>query len=280
MLKSVFRTAAAAAAFCIAVSGCAGSQKAGKGAIPEEQPEPETIVIDSTVERNALDMVFVKGGTFTMGCTDEQVGDCGQYEHPVHKVTLDDFYIAKYEMTQKLWSEVMGSNPSFLKGDNLPIDMVNWDNVQVFIEKLNAKTGKGYRLPTEAEWEYAARGGSMSGGYKYAGGDNIGAVAWYKENSTGKTNWVGIKQPNELGIYDMSGNVWEWVSDWYENYMPVVQTNPTGPFRGAYKVARGGSWGNAAGGCRVTYRSAEHQTKQNTTLGFRLAMSVENSSDE
>jgi formylglycine-generating enzyme required for sulfatase activity len=269
------------AAFCI-VSGCAGSRKAGQTAIPQErlQQPPEAMDIDSTAERDAVDMVFVKGGTFNMGCTAEQGGECGKFENPTHSVTLSDFYIAKYEMTQKLWNEVMGYNPSFLKGDNLPIDMVNWDTIQVFIQKLNAKTGKEYRLPTEAEWEYAARGGSMSGGFKYSGSDSIGAVAWYKDNSVGKTNWVGIKQPNELGIHDMSGNVWEWVSDWYANYSSAAQTNPTGPYMGGYRVARGGSWGNAAGGCRVSFRSAEHPTKQNASLGFRLAISPDNSRGE
>jgi len=226
-------------------------------------------------DKNSLDMVLVKGGTFTMGCTAEQGGECGKFENPAHSVTLGDFYIAKYEVTQKLWKEVMGDNPSFYRRrDDLPVEMVNWDIVQEFIEKLNAKTGKTYRLPTEAEWEYAARGGSMSGGYKYAGGDKIKAVAQYKDNSGLKTNPVGTKQPNELGIYDMSGNVWEWVNDWYSGYTASAKNNPTGPFRGGYKVARGGDWGSGATRCRVSFRSAEHQTKQNASLGFRLAMSA------
>jgi formylglycine-generating enzyme required for sulfatase activity len=225
-------------------------------------------------DKNALDMVLVKGGTFTMGCTAEQSKECGQFENPAHKVTLRDFYIGKYEVTQKLWNDVMGYNPSFYnKNPNLPVEMVNWDTIQVFIQKLNAKTGKEYRLPTEAEWEYAARGGDKSNGYKYSGSNNIKEVAWYKDNSDRKTNQVGTKQANELGIHDMSGNVWEWVNDWYEKYTSDAQDNPTGPFRGGYRVARGGNWGNAARDCRVSYRSADHPSKQNASLGFRLALS-------
>jgi len=277
MFRSILKTAGIAAVIVMA-AGCGPSlKKQDKAAETANTQTANTAVDDSLYnvnrERDATEMVFVRGGTFTMGCTAEQSKECGKFENPAHKVTVSDFYIAKYEVTQKLWQEVTGYNPSFLKADNLPIDMVNWDNVQEFIKKLNEKTGKQYRLPTEAEWEYAARGGNKSGKYKYSGSNNITDVAWYKDNSASKTNPVGIKQPNELGIHDMSGNVWEWVSDWYENYKPIVQTNPTGPFMGAYKVARGGSWGNAAVSCRISFRSAEHQTKQNNSLGFRLAIS-------
>ncbi|HDP98542.1 MAG TPA: hypothetical protein ENN22_05075, partial [bacterium] len=155
------------------------------------------------------DMVFVAGGTFMMGSNEYD------NEKPIHKVYVDDFYIGKYEVTQKQWFEIMGSNPSRFKGDNLPVERVSWNDVQEFIRKLNAKTGGNFRLPTEAEREYASRGGSRSAHFKYSGSNNVDNVAWYDNNSGRKTHPVGTKQPNELGLYDMSGNVWEWCSDWY-----------------------------------------------------------------
>ena len=161
-----------------------------------------------------IEMVFVKGGTFMMGATPEQGSDAGDGEKPVHSVTVSDFYIGKYEVTQAQWKAVMGKNPSHYKGENRPVERVSWYDIQKFIEKLNAKTGKRYRLPTEAEWEYAARGGNQSKGYKYSGSNDIGSVAWYTNNSGDRTHPVGQKQPNELGLYDMTGNVWEWCSDW------------------------------------------------------------------
>jgi formylglycine-generating enzyme required for sulfatase activity len=218
-------------------------------------------------------MVFVQGGTFTMGCTGEQGGGCDDDEKPAHSVTVSDFYIGKYEVTQKQWVEVMGSNPSEFKGDDLPVEKVSWDDVQEFIRKLNQQTGKKYRLPTEAEWEYAARGGNKSGGYKYSGGNNIGDVAWYDGNSSNKTNKVGKKSPNELGIYDMSGNVREWVSDWFGNYPSGAQTNPAGPSSGSYRVRRGGSWSYDAGDCRVSYRDGYDPDSRSGNIGFRLVLS-------
>jgi len=230
-------------------------------------------------------MVFVKGGTFTMGCTSEQ-SDCDDDEKPAHQVTVSDFYIGKYEVTQKQWREIMGNNPSHFSGcDNCPVENVSWNDIQEFIKKLNQKTGKKYRLPTEAEWEYAARGGVETHGRasdnntpraskKYAGSNNIEEVAWYSSNSGSKTNPVGRKKPNELGIFDMSGNVWEWCSDWYGSnyYKNSPQTNPQGPSSGAIRVLRGGSWSRIAQYCRVSNRSIFTSDFRIGSRGFRLAL--------
>ena len=220
-----------------------------------------------------FDMVYVKGGTFTMGATAEQGSDAYSNEKPTHSVTLSDYYIGKYEVTQAQWRAIMGSNPSNFKGDNLPVENVSWNDIQEFIKKLNAQTGKKFRLPTEAEWEYAARGGNQSKGYKYSGSNSISEVAWYDGNSGDKTHPVGQKTPNELGIYDMSGNVWEWCQDWYSSsaYSSSSQTNPTGPSSGSYRVLRGGSWGNYAGYCRVSYRRDDGPAYRSSYCGFRLA---------
>ena len=159
-----------------------------------------------------IDMVKVEAGTFMMGATSE-MENSESWEQPVHKVTLtNDYYMGKYEVTQALWQVVMGSNPSYFKGDNLPVEVVSWDTCQVFINKLNSMTGRKFRLPTEAEWEYAARGGKKSRGYQYSGSNNISDVAWYNENSESKTHPVGMKLANELGLYDMTGNVGGMVS--------------------------------------------------------------------
>ncbi len=237
--------------------------------------------IKETVNGYTFEMVRVEGGTFTMGCTSEQ-GDCWNYEKPAHSVTLSSYYIGKYEVTQGLWKTVMGSdnNPSEFKGDSLPIERVSWNIiVNEFIPKLNKLTGKTYRLPTEAEWEYAARGGNKSGGYKYSGSNNIDDVAWYgyyskeKIGTSGKTtNPVGTKSPNELGIYDMSGNVWEWVSDWYGDYSSTAQADPTGPPSGSYRVFRGGSWNYDARNCRVSNRIINIPDRSNFFIGFRLVL--------
>ena len=225
-----------------------------------------------TVNGVSFEMVAVKGGTFTMGCTSEQGGDCYSDEKPTHSVTLNDYYIGKYEVTQELWKAVMGSNPSNWKGDNLPVETVSWNDVQKFIKKLNQKTGANFRLPTEAEWEYAARGGNKSNGYKYSGSNNIDNVAWYTSNSGGKIHQVGTKSPNELGIYDMSDNVWEWCQDWYGSYSSGSQTNPTGPSTGSYRVLRGGSWRINAKNCRVSNRNSFNPIIRRINYGFRLVL--------
>ena len=220
-----------------------------------------------------FEMVYVKGGTFTMGATAEQGSDAYDDEKPTHSVTLSDFYIGKYEVTQAQWKAIMGSNPSRWKGDNLPVENVSWNDIQEFITKLNAQTGKKFRLPTEAEWEYAARGGNKSKGYKYSGSNSISDVAWYGDNSSSKIHPVGQKSPNELGIYDMSGNVWEWCQDWYSSsaYSSSSQTNPTGPSSGSSRVLRGGSWNYSAGSCRVSLRYYNTPDYRDFNRGFRLA---------
>jgi formylglycine-generating enzyme required for sulfatase activity len=220
------------------------------------------------------EMVFVQGGTFWMGCADKQ-GDCGYYEQPAHKVTVSDFYIGKYEVTQAQWKSLMGSNPSKFKGDNLPVEQVSWKDAQKFIERLNAATGKQYRLPTEAEWEYAARGGAQSRGYIYSGSNSVYEVAWCSCNSGNETHPVGVKPANELGIYDMSGNVWEWCYDRYGDYPALAQHNPAGASSGSGRVVRGGSWDANAGYCHVTSRSGNSPGNSYNILGFRLARSSE-----
>ena len=221
----------------------------------------------------SIDMVRVEAGTFTMGATAEMKHPADD-EKPVHQVTLtNDYYIGKYEVTQALWQAVMGNNPSEFKGDNLPVEKVSWKDCQDFISKLNRITGKTFRLPTEAEWEYAARGGNKSRGYQYSGSNNLADVAWYMDNSGDKTHAVGTKQPNELGIYDMSGNVWEWCQDWYGKYSSSSQVNPTGANSGSYRVKRGGSWEIIDWGCRSSYRYSSVPDFCGSNLGFRLFLS-------
>jgi formylglycine-generating enzyme required for sulfatase activity len=224
---------------------------------------------DKALQVDDLAMVSVEGGTFMMGCTSEQGDNCNDNE----KLTVGSFNIGKYEVTQRLWRRVMGSLPSKFKGDDLPVENVSWDDIQKFVNKLNEQTGKKYRLPTEAEWEYAARGGNKSNGYKYSGSNNIDDVAWYDGNSGRETHNVGTKQPNELGIYDMSGNVCEWVSDLYGKCATGAQTNPIGSSSVSPRVIRGGSWGHDAGDCRVFGRINALPDFRNRDLGFRLVLS-------
>ncbi len=226
------------------------------------------------------DMVYVEGGSFMMG--GRKVDEC-----PVHEVTLGDFFINKYVVTQAQWKAVMGTNPSHFEGDDLPVEDVSWDEVTLFLEKLNAVTGKYYRLPTEAEWEYAARGGVMSKGFEYSGSDNLDNVGWYWENRGNTTHSVGQKRPNELGLYDMSGNVWEWCSDWYraDYYVSLrdkVSVNPTGPPSSDHpselrRVHRGGSFLCHRDYCS-SYRPSARMSNSIDTgtshTGFRCVMSL------
>lgn len=232
--------------------------------------ETETISVNGV----AFKMVKVEGGTFTMGATPEQGSDAGENEYPAHQVTLSSFSIGETEVTQALWQAVMGNNPSsFNNDDELPVERVSWEDCQEFITKLNQMTGKQFRLPTEAEWEYAARGGNKSKGYKYSGSNDVNEVAWYWMNSGSITHPVGTKKANELGLYDMSGNVREWCNDFMSDYTEETQTNPTGPTTGVVRVVRGGTWGNSdPASCRVSYRDSDYPVYSSSSRGFRLAM--------
>lgn len=217
-------------------------------------------------------MVYVEGGTFTMGATSEQSPDAYDREYPIHQVTLSSYYIGETEVTQALWQAVMGNNPSYFKGENLPVESISYEDIQGFIAKLNQKTGKKFRFPTEAEWEFAARGGNKSEGFKYSGSNNANNVAWYDGNCNYKPHMVKTKQANELGLYDMSGNVYEWCSDWYGDYSSSSQTNPSGANSGSRRVLRGGSWSHSARSCRVSNRYYYYPSDGGCINGFRLAL--------
>jgi formylglycine-generating enzyme required for sulfatase activity len=249
------------------------------------------IVVNNNELTDTIKLVNVEGGAFTMGCIrsyefggsrdGDDAGECYGEELPSHSVTLSSYKIGQFEVTQKLWRVVMGSLPSGTstssgQGDNYPVYYVNWDDdIQTFLTNLNSLTGKHFRLPTEAEWEYAARGGNQSQGYKYSGSNTLDDVAWYNSNSGNTTHIVGVKAANELGIYDMSGNVWELCADLYGNYSSVAQSNPTGAGSGYSHVLRSGSWNGRAGWCRVAFRSQNSFDFRNTEIGFRLVLPVE-----
>ena len=232
-----------------------------------------------TIKGVRYEMVWVEGGTFRMGATSEQGSDAEINEEPVHSVTLSGYYIGKTEVTQALWWAVMGSKPIYWKGDDLPMENVSWDDCQEFIRKLNSLTGQHFRLPTEAEWEFACRGGNNSRGYKYSGSNYIDNVAWYDGNSGKKTHPVATKSANELGIYDMSGNVWEWCADWYGDYSSGAPTNPKGPYDGSYRVFRGGNFCGSVGLCRSSARCSFSPGIRVNNIGLRLALTSEQGSD-
>lgn len=218
-------------------------------------------------------MVKVKAGTFIMGATTEQREDMNDNEIPIHQVSISDFYIGQTEVTQALWQAVMGNNPSsFPSNPSNPVENVSWDDCQVFVRKLNQLTGQSFRLPTEAEWEYAARGGADTVSYKYSGDSIPNNVAWFVGNSLQTTHIVAMKNPNQLGLYDMSGNVCEWCQDWYGNYEISNQKDPQGPANGSYKVYRGGSWYFDARYARVSQRNYHTPTFSNYNIGLRLAL--------
>lgn len=231
-----------------------------------------------------MKMIWVEGGDFLMGCTSEQGGDCYSDEQNVRRVTVDGFYIGMLEVTQSQWEKVVGTSiyqqkskadasSTYGVGPDYPMYYVSWDEAMEFCRLLSNKTGRTYTLPTEAQWEYAARGGNKNEGAKYAGSNMIDAVAWYTDNSGSSTHIVGSKRANALGIYDMSGNVWEWCKDWYANsYVSYDTNNPVGPSSGSGRVIRGGSWGYNASGCRVANRDGISPGIRGSYLGFRVVL--------
>ena len=226
------------------------------------------------VNGSFFEMCFVEGGTFMMG-SDAPSAEAD--EQPIHEVSLSDYYIGQTEVTQHLWQAVMGSgnNPSATKGNNLPVTNISWDEAQTFVERLSELTGMRFRLPTEAEWEYAARGGERSKGYTYAGSDNIDEVGWYAGNSGNKLHAVGGKLPNELGIFDMTGNAWEWCQDWYGAYQTEAQVNPTGPNFGSSRVLRSGSFTTTIERCTAKFRQARQANYPDTHIGLRIVLEPE-----
>jgi formylglycine-generating enzyme required for sulfatase activity len=239
--------------------------------IPQEDTtvcEGCTEIQRKIAEEIASTMLSISGGTFSMGCEASEK-NCEKDEFPNHTVSLSDFRINKYEVTQSQWLTIMNTKPSDFKGcESCPVEQVSWEDAQAFIDKLNKLTGKSYRLPTEAEWEYAARGGKSE---IYSGSNMLNEVAWFGDNSGNETHPVGQKAANGYGIYDMSGNVWEWCNDWYGEYSSNSQTNPQGPSNGLYRVIRGGSWNNKSKSCKVSSRYNNSRSNRYYNLGFRLA---------
>ena len=252
------------------VTALINSLLSGEPLPPKDEPIEDNLTF--TVNGVTFTMVTVEGGTFTMGATPEQGDDALDGEKPAHQVTLSDYAIGETEVTQALWVAVMGTNPSRFKDrPENPVELVDWNDCQAFITQLNQLTGRQFRLPTEAEWEYAARGGNKSQGYKYAGSNNVDEVAWYSDNCS-STQPVGTKKANELGIYDMSGNVWEWCQDYYGSYTSAAQTNPTGPATGTDRIRRGVGWNGSSSSGRVSHRSSREQTYKYNSQGLRLAL--------
>jgi formylglycine-generating enzyme required for sulfatase activity len=241
---------------------------ARSNAPPKENPPAVKSMEASLGAAEIIPLVYVEGGTFQMG---DRRG--GSEESYVHAVSLKSFYIGKFEVTQKQWKQITGSNPStFTQCDDCPVERISYDDAKLFLNKLCEKTGKKYRLPTEAEWEFAARGGVKSIGYPYAGAKDVEYVAWFDDNSNKTTHLVGKKQPNELGIYDMSGNIYEWCSDYFnEKYYKLSPLyNPEGPSTGENRVIRGGSWKYNPKGLKVTHRMGIRPTARYGDVGFRV----------
>ena len=243
---------------------------------PPDEPEEKVITVGDVT----FVMIPVEGGTFMMGATSEQGSDGNGRERPVHQVTLSSFYIAQTEVTQALWRAVMNDNPSYFGDPQQPVESVSWEDCQIFIATLNSLTGMVFRLPTEAEWEFAARGGNESMGYKYAGGNDPTSVAWYSYNESWELRGTGhhgphnvaTRSPNELMLYDMSGNVHEWCQDWYGDYSRKALTDPAGPANGTARVYRGGSWYFDEWFCRVSFRNSFSPTYRSYGIGLRLAL--------
>ncbi len=233
---------------------------------------PSEIYTETLPDGTSFEMIKIEGGSFMMGNNESEYGE----EKPAHRVTVPDFHLAKYPVTQGLWNQVMGAenNRSEFQGLDRPVERVSWDDTKVFLDKLNKQTNKNFRLPSEAEWEYAARGGKYSKDCIYAGSNKLKEVGWYNANSHGETKPVGLKLPNELGLYDMSGNVWEWCADvWHKNYDDAPQDGSAWLSGGeqARRVVRGGSWYGYVYNCRVSNRSRYFIDYGYFNIGFRLA---------
>lgn len=248
---------------------------------PSRQPSKSSFT--ETAFGINMRMVWVEGGDFLMGCTSEQGSDCDSDEKNVRRVTVDGFYIGMLEITQSQWEKLMGTSVyqqrdkasasnTYGVGPDYPMYYVSWEEAMEFCRALSQKTGRTYTLPTEAQWEYAARGGNKPDGTKYAGGNVVDAVAWYTDNSGSSTHVCGTKRANALGIYDMSGNVLEWCKDWYGSYISYDVNNPQGASSGSYRVLRGGSWNNNARNCRVANRNNNTPGNRNNNNGFRVVM--------
>ena len=254
--------------FAVLVVGI-NAQTTKKKVTPAPKSKKTKSKLPADVSKVKPAMIFIEGGTFSMG-SDSSAAD----EKPVHSVTLNDFYIGKYEVTQKEWIDIMGENPSDFPTLDRPVENVSWDDIQLYLDKLYIKTGMPYRLPTEAEWEYAAKGGQLSKGYKFSGADTIYDAAWIDGNSGKTSHKVGEKRANELGLYDMTGNVWEWCQDIYAEdfYKKSPAQNPHGPKVGTEYILRGGSWINAEFNCRMTERLSSEPTERFSNYGFRVVL--------
>lgn len=239
----------------------------------QKTKDEETTIKDFNIDGVTFKMIPVEGGSFKMGSIDEN-SYAGNDEKPQHQVTLSDFYIGETLVTQTLWQAVMDCNHSYFTGDNLPVDSVSWDDCQEFVKRLNLKTGMSFRLPTEAEWEYAACGGKKSRGYMYAGSDNVNDVAWYSDNSGKQTHPIKEKKANELGLYDMLGNLMEWCEDLYDidYYKNSPERNPCKSSSGYERVLRGGSWNSNKNSCRVSNRFSDIPNHYSNSYGFRLVL--------
>lgn len=281
MKKAYYFLLMSLVAFPLTILSCTSSAKKGTSSeAPADSTSKEGTAneekVSFTVKGVTFNMILVKGGTFDMGATAEQGTDAKADEKPVHSVTLSDYYIAETEVTQALYEAVIGSNPADSVGAELPVVLIEWGDADLFASKLSEITGRKFRLPTEAEWEYAARGGKRSAGYKFSGSNLIKEVAWYGKNSGNTTHKVGtVAFHNELEIYDMSGNVMEWCQDWYGPYRGQNYDNPKGPKKGSCRVVRGGSWCFVDESCRVAKRCNAFPGVRLRDLGFRLAMDVD-----
>lgn len=248
---------------------CEAQQRSSQGI--KQQPVPLLQPSPTITSKLAGEFVWVQGGEFTMGCTTKESG-CSEIERPAHKVELTGFYIGKYEVTQAQWKAVMGDNPSAFRGcPKCPVENVSWEDAQRMVSLLNKKEkGAKFRLPTEAEWEYAARGGIRPDSTPYAGSPVLDTVAWYAANAGKRSHVVGGKRPNSLGIYDMSGNVTEWCKDNMGPYSASKVRNPYVETAGDYRIARGGSWQITSPFCTVFARFSSKQTSGSSTIGLRL----------